>query len=195
MTKPGKMEALNHRQLVVEVGNAVRKMGAQSVITSRTVADHFGLHMTDLEVLDLIFLRKQASAGDLADTTGLSSGAVTALIDRLAMAGYVERTEDPKDRRRVIVKVRHETIEPIKAAYMSTQKRMFDLWSTFSDRDLEVIANFITRSTGLAAECCRDIRLNAPAAKGAKRRAPRMSGKSSAAAPQFPFSGRRKPSR
>jgi DNA-binding MarR family transcriptional regulator len=195
MTKPGKTDALNHRQLVVEVGNAIRKMGAQSVIMSRTVADHFGLHMTDLEVLDLIFLRKQVSAGDLADATGLSSGAVTALIDRLAVAGYIERTADPKDRRRVIVKVRPEAIEPIKAVYMSTQKRMFDLWSTFTERDLEVIADFITRSTGLGAECCRDIRLNAPATKVAKRRAPRMSARTAVTATQSPSSGRRKPSR
>src|SRR5262245_48306765 len=127
MTKDGGSD--RHR-LVVELGTAIRKMGAQSVITSRTVADRFGLHMTDLEVLDLIFLRKQASAGELAEATGLSSGAVTALIDRLAKAGYVERSEDPHDRRRVIVRVRHEAIEPIKSTYLAMQKRMFELWSS-----------------------------------------------------------------
>jgi DNA-binding MarR family transcriptional regulator len=195
MTKPGKLDASNHHRLVTEVGYAIRKMGAQSVIMSRTVADRFALHMTDLEVLDLIFLRKQASAGDLADATGLSSGAVTALIDRMSAAGYVERCGDPHDRRRVIVKVRHDAIEPIKAVYMSTQKRMFDLWSTYSDADLEVIADFIAKSTSLGAECCKAIRLTAPAAKPVKRRAQRVSSRAAAAAPASQPSGHRKPSR
>lgn len=171
----------SHHRLVVEVGNAVRKMGAQSVITSRVVADHFGLHMTDLEVLDLIFLRKQASAGELAEATGLSSGAVTALIDRLAGAGYVERAEDPRDRRRVIVRVRPDAIEPIKAAYMAMQKHMFDLWSTYSAEDLEVILDFTGKSTALAVECCKSLRQAAPPATS-RRRAPRTSSGAAAAA-------------
>lgn len=60
----GKIEVASRakRELVERVGKAVRKMGTQSVITSRTVADRFGMHMTDLEVLDLIFLRGQVSA-------------------------------------------------------------------------------------------------------------------------------------
>lgn len=154
---PTQAETAEHQQLVVRVGTSVRKMGAQSVITSRTVADRFGLHTTDLEVLDLIFLRGQASAGELADATGLTSGSVTALIDRLAVAGYVERCDDPSDRRKVLVRVRHDAIEPIKAVYMSMQKRMFALWSTFSARDLAVIAEFLSRSTELAVACCKDL--------------------------------------
>lgn len=185
-----KQSAQGHHRLVVEVGNAIRKMGAQSVITSRVVADHFGLHMTDLEVLDLIFLRKQASAGELADATGLSSGAVTALIDRLANSGYVERAEDPTDRRRVIVRVRPEAIEPIKAAYMSMQKHMFDLWSTYSAEELEVIVDFAGKSTALAVECLKDLRERSPP-QAAKRRAPRMS--SHASTGTMKSSGRRKP--
>jgi len=146
-----------HRDLVERVGVAVRKMGAQSVITSRTIADRFGLHTTDLEVLDLIFLREQATAGELADATGLTSGSVTALIDRLTSAGYVQRCADPDDRRKVVVRVQHSAIEPIKAAYAVTQRRMFALWSTFSSRELEVIADFLSRSTDLAVERCQEI--------------------------------------
>jgi DNA-binding MarR family transcriptional regulator len=162
-------QSAKHHELVARVGISVRKMGAQSVITSRTVADRFNLHTTDLEVLDLIFLRGQASAGELADATGLTSGSVTALIDRLAMAGYVERCDDPSDRRRVLVRVHHDAIEPIKAVYMLMQKRMFALWSTFSARDLAVIADFLSRSTELAVACCKDLQRN-EASSASKRR-------------------------
>ncbi len=158
-----------HHDHVVRVGIAVRKVRAQSVITSRTVADRFGLHTTDLEVLDLIFPHQQATAGELASATGLSSGSVTALIDRLAEAGYVERCADPSDRRRVIVRILPEAIEPIKATCTSMQQQMFDLWSTYSARDLETITDFITRSSALAVECCKEISLNGPPSP-AKRR-------------------------
>jgi DNA-binding MarR family transcriptional regulator len=160
-----------HQDLVRRVGIAVRKMGAQSVITSRTIADRFGLHTTDLEVLDLIYLRDQASAGELADVTGLTSGSVTALIDRLVDAGYVERTDDPTDRRKVLVRIRHEAIEPIKAAYAGTQRHMVTLWSTFSARDLAVIADFLTRSTELAVDRCKAIQQEVPPARVGRRAA------------------------
>jgi len=161
MAKRPRSAAAEHMALVERVGIAVRKMGAQSVITSKTVADRFALNQTDLEVLDLIFLREHASAGELADVTGLSSGSVTALIDRLESAGYIERFDDSQDRRRVLVRVRHDAIEPIKATYSGIQSKMFALWSTFEPRQLALIADFITRSTELAVACCREIRAEA----------------------------------
>lgn len=170
---PPRKTAPAHHKTVVQLGIAIRKMSAQSVITSRTVADRFGLHTTDLEVLDLIVLRNQASAGELADATGLSSGSVTALIDRLARAGYVERCADADDRRRVIVRIRHDAIEPIKAAYASMQRQMFALWSTYSTRDLQVITDFVSRSTALAVECAKSLGQDQP---HASRRSARRSG-------------------
>ena len=109
MTKPVSEEL----RLVEQVGMHVRRMGAQSVILSEVMAKRFGLHTTDLECLDLIFLRKDPTAGELAKATGLTSGAVTALIDRLQNAGYVERVADPSDRRRVHVRIKPDAIKPI----------------------------------------------------------------------------------
>jgi len=147
-----------HRDLITRVEVNIRKMGAQSVITSQTMTERFGLHTTDLKVLDLIFLREQTSAGELANATGLTSGSVTALIDRLVKAGYVDRHADPGDRRRVIVRIRRDAIAPIEAAYASMQTRMVELWSTYSAQDLEIIADFLSRSTDLAIECTKEIR-------------------------------------
>jgi DNA-binding MarR family transcriptional regulator len=62
-------------------------MAAQTMVTGQIVAGHFGLHTTDLRVLDLIFMRGQVLAGALATATGLSSGSVTALVDRLRQCG------------------------------------------------------------------------------------------------------------
>ena len=86
MTRSKKAPAAARRALVATVGLLIRRMGAQSVLIV-AVAARFGLHTTDLEVLDLIFMREEASAGELAAATGLTSGSVTALIDRLTEAG------------------------------------------------------------------------------------------------------------
>lgn len=155
---PGK-SAKPPKDLIERVGIAVRKMGAQSVLTSEAVAGRFGLHKTDLESLDLIYLRGGAcSAGDLCRATGLTSGSTTALIDRLVKAGYVIREDDPNDRRRQIVRIQGEAIEPIKAVYGPMQAEMFRLWSSYQQDDLEVIVDFITRSTQLQVECLERIK-------------------------------------
>jgi DNA-binding MarR family transcriptional regulator len=159
------------QQLLESVGLEIRRMGAQSVITSQTIADRFGLHTTDLECLDLIYMRGQASAGELAKATALTSGAVTALIDRLARAGYVERLADPDDRRRVQVRIRTEAIEPIKAVYQPMQAQMFKLWSHYSKHDLEVIVHFLSHSTDLAIACAEELRSEAVSQKTKRRRA------------------------
>jgi DNA-binding MarR family transcriptional regulator len=123
------------------------------VMTSHAIAERFGLHPTDLECLDLISLRGEASAGGLAQATGLTSGAVTALIDRLEKAGYVVRAADPHDRRRTLIRIRERAAAPIRAVYQPVQSEMFRLWSSFSPRDLDVIATFLCRTTGLAEAC------------------------------------------
>lgn len=163
MTAKKKGEA--HAELVRRVGDIVRRMGAQSVIVSQTVAARFGLNMTDLECLDLIQLQGRVSAGELASATGLTSGAVTALIDRLERAGYVARVDDPADRRRVLVRIRKGSIGDIEKAYAPLQKRMFGLWSQYSAADLEVIADFLGRSLELSVVCVAELRDRKPRRK------------------------------
>lgn len=147
-------ENRSKRTLVERVGVAVRTMGAQSVLTSAVIAEKFGLHKTDLESLDLIYLRGGAcSPGQLSEATGLTSGSTTALIDRLEKAGYVMREPDKSDRRRQVVRIVPEAIEPIKAVYVPMQAAMFKLWSEYSAAELETIADFLKRSARLSVDC------------------------------------------
>ena len=157
--------------LVERVGVAVRRMGAQSVLASETIAAIFGLHKTDLESLDLIYLKGGAcSAGELAKATGLTSGSTTALIDRLEKAGYVVREDDPNDRRRQIVRIQSNAIKPIQAVYKPIQVEMFKLWTSYRAEDLDVIADFITRSTQLHAECLERIKSTSAVSSSVHRR-------------------------
>jgi DNA-binding MarR family transcriptional regulator len=162
------------QELIQLVGREIRRMGAQSVITGRTVADRFGLHTTDLECLDLIAMRHETTASELAQATGLTTGAMTAVVDRLEKAGYVVRIADPGDRRRHLIRIEPEAIAPIKAVYEPLQFAMFKLCSSLADRDLEIIREFLSRSTDLAVSCVEQIAREVTA-KAGKRSSPRMS--------------------
>jgi DNA-binding MarR family transcriptional regulator len=143
--------------LLRQLGEAIRRMGAQSVLSGAAMANRFGLHPTDLEVLDIIFLRETVTAGELAAATGLTSGSVTALVDRLVKRGYVTRRKDESDRRKVLISVVRAATAPIEAAYEPQRIAMHALWSSFNGRTLQVVTDFLTRNTELLARCTQDL--------------------------------------
>ena len=131
---------------------ALRRMGAASALHSQAVAKRVGLAPVDLECLDMIFLAGPVTAGQIMEHTKLTSGAVTGLIDRLAKKGYVERTADPTDRRKVIVRIVPEAIQPIQDLFVPIAKRSTALMQQFSAEELDLIASFIEKGTKLALE-------------------------------------------
>lgn len=157
-------------ELVRRAGLAVRSLGAQSVLNSAAMAKHFDLHPTDLEVLDLILLRESVSAGELIKATGLTSGSVTALLDRLEAKSLVIRERDESDRRRAIVRLNRAATATIEAAYEPRQKAMFDLWSQFDEQELQTITDFLTRSLDLLITITEQIGSVPKPSKGKKRR-------------------------
>ena len=83
----------------------LRLSGVTNDIADQVVADYLGLNRTDTRCLDIIERLDGVSAGRLASEAGLSTGAVTTVLDRLERAGYARRVQDPGDRRRVLVEL------------------------------------------------------------------------------------------
>ena len=92
--------------------------------------------------------------------TGLTTGAVTGIIDRLEEAGYVRRTDDSKDRRRTIVEpVRNKKLErKIEMIFIPLHKRMYKLLSSYSDSELAFLLDAMTRSIELTREESKKLR-------------------------------------
>ena len=88
---------------VGEIAASLQTFAARHLVHSLLAAEALGLTPTDLVGMCLLQLHGPATPGWLAEMTGLSTGAVTGMVDRLQRAGYVTRTQDPRDRRRVIV--------------------------------------------------------------------------------------------
>jgi DNA-binding MarR family transcriptional regulator len=89
--------------LEAEVGEQIRAFQGAVDAVDEAAAARLGVNRTDLRCLDLLLREERMTAGRLAEASGLTTGAVTALIDRLERAGYARRTPDPGDRRRVVV--------------------------------------------------------------------------------------------
>ncbi len=138
--------------LLAAVLREVRRMTAQSVLISQAVSERFGLNSSDLECLDLALLSGGATAGEFADATGLTTGAITGVIDRLERSGYVRRERDLTDRRKVIVRARPAMTRRIAPLYDSLQREMTALWSAYRDDQLALILDFLTRSCDLAVQ-------------------------------------------
>jgi DNA-binding MarR family transcriptional regulator len=133
------------RDNIDSVIRALRRVNIQGSFFGQTVAIRFGLSESDIETLESLIEMGATTAGRLAELTGLTSGAVTRVIDRLEQAGYVRRVADPADRRRVIVEVVPEKV----AAIQSTLGRIGDAGAAeigrYSDAQLELIGDFLSR--------------------------------------------------
>jgi DNA-binding MarR family transcriptional regulator len=138
-------------ELLARLDEALRKVSAQSVLLSDTVAGLVGLNSTDLECLDLLYLSGPATAGRLAAHTGLTTGATTAVIDRLERAGYVRRTRDSHDRRLVVVEALPAGIRRIEPLYRRLARAMDQLHEDYEDRQLAVVADYLSRAVDLGA--------------------------------------------
>lgn len=102
------MPATPKRTLIEELVTAFRLSGNQDSAIDNLAAEHLGVNRTDLHCLNAIENGGGLTAGQLATEAGLTSGAVTGVIDRLERAGYARRIPDPEDRRRVKVQVTPE---------------------------------------------------------------------------------------
>jgi DNA-binding MarR family transcriptional regulator len=125
---------------------ALRRSSAAGVLHGQAVARRVGVNSTDLECLDLILMSGPSTAGEIARHTGLTSGAVTALIDRLERLGLVERAADPADRRKVLVRVREDRIGAIAQLYAPLEKSMQALLAGYSKEELKVLIDFAEQS-------------------------------------------------
>ena len=128
---------------------ALRRSSAAGVLHGQAVARRVGVNSSDLECLDLILMSGPSTAGEIARHTGLTSGAVTGLIDRLERLGLVERTADPADRRKVLVRVREDKIGPIAQLYAPLEKAMQALLAGYSREELKVLIDFAEKSGDL----------------------------------------------
>jgi len=131
---------------VEDIERKLRAAGAQRTLYSAVLAGKLGMHPTDLECLFIITLGTNVTPGLLAQETGLTSGAVTGVVNRLERAGYIQRKLDVNDRRRVFLEPEMERIEEIRAINRRANKPWLEELARYSEAELELLLDFADRN-------------------------------------------------
>jgi DNA-binding MarR family transcriptional regulator len=139
--------------LMEQLEHAVRRSSALGVLFGQTVASRVGISSSDLECLDFLNLEGRVTAGRLAEVTGLTTGAITGVVDRLEKARLVRRERDESDRRKVFIATVPENIAQVGKYYQHMQRAVLKDWASYSDAELELLLRFMTQGckTMLAA--------------------------------------------
>jgi DNA-binding MarR family transcriptional regulator len=133
----------DREQIYAALGNEVRANQRATDVVDELICQLLGVNRTDARCLDILDQHGSMSAGDLAEASRLSTGAITAVIDRLERAGLAERVPDPTDRRRVLVELTPKAyavsnelmVEPMRRLYQPMAER-------YTDEQLRLIIDF-----------------------------------------------------
>jgi DNA-binding MarR family transcriptional regulator len=99
------MSRRSKEELMAALTHEVRAMQAAVDQMDDAACAALRINRTDGRCLDVIDREGPLTAGTLAERSGLTTAAVTAVLDRLERAGYARRVSDPGDRRRVLVEM------------------------------------------------------------------------------------------
>jgi len=140
------------RELLKRFSDLGRRMSTQTVFLHQAIAQSFGLNATDTKCVDLILSHPVGSvtAGQLSAMSGLTTGAITHILDRLEKRQIIERVRDTRDRRRIFIRVNPQSLEPLMPQYERIGKAFTDLVDQYSDEELQLICDYMEKASAVA---------------------------------------------
>jgi DNA-binding MarR family transcriptional regulator len=132
----------------VLIDKVARDLSEQMAHYHGAIAEGLGLSVADHKALDLVCTAGSMTAGQLAELTSLTSGAVTGLVDRLEHAGVVRRERDPQDRRRVIIQP-SSNVRSLTAIFQSLTRALGEVCSEYTQEELTTILEFVERTVAV----------------------------------------------
>jgi DNA-binding MarR family transcriptional regulator len=142
-----KENAVGADELRADIQRATLRFIAGAVLHNHAVAQRVGLGASDSQLLSLLNLHGPLTPGRLAEMTGLTSGTITGVIDRLEKGGFVRRERDASDRRKVVVTTVPEAMAALGEHYRAQGERLAAVLATRDPDELRVIADFLTELT------------------------------------------------
>jgi DNA-binding MarR family transcriptional regulator len=131
------------RKVFEELITEVRRSHNATDRFDQAVADALGLNRTDMRALDVIEREGPVPAGRLAEATGLTSGAITTVLDRIERAGYARRVSDASDRRRVLVELTPKAQLDTMRFYQPHMALSERLYASYTREQLELLLEFV----------------------------------------------------
>lgn len=123
----------------------LRHFIAGVILYNQRVAEQLGMHPTDMQCLHLLELMGPLTPGKLAECTGLTTGGITVVLDRLEKAGYARRERNPSDRRSVLIHLNPAKMARIGEFYGAIDEQLGTFLADYPQRDLETVVRFLTK--------------------------------------------------
>jgi DNA-binding MarR family transcriptional regulator len=144
--------------LLQELETAMRKSSAQGTLFAQAVAEHAGISSSDMDCMDFLNMEGRMTAGRLAELTGLTTGAITGVVDRMEKAGFVRRERDDSDRRKVFIAPVPERLAEIGRFYVLMQRAMEKLSDGYTDAELKLLLRYATEAYHSILEATNQLR-------------------------------------
>src|SRR6516165_9712274 len=137
--------------LLAELARELRQFSGLSASYFRAAAARSGMTATDMQVIDSLATTGPTTAGQLADLTGLTTGAITGMLNRLEEAGVVRRERDPDDGRRVIVRLapRKDEMHEVGSMFDSSLEAWKETASRYNDEQIALLLEFLKSSNDI----------------------------------------------
>jgi DNA-binding MarR family transcriptional regulator len=142
MTKKRQTKA----ELMAALGQAFRESQNRAQAFDELAAERLGINLTDLRCMDLIEQHGGLTAGELAEAAHLTTGAVTAVLDRLERAGYARRVRDRVDRRRVRAHLTAKAEEAAGAIWGPIAEESPSLLDRYTTEEISLVLDVMRRS-------------------------------------------------
>jgi DNA-binding MarR family transcriptional regulator len=131
---------------------ACREFISAADAVNQMIAERMGVNRTDHRVLEVLNRRGAMTAGDLARAAHLTTGAVTAVVDRLEEVGFVRRVRDTDDRRRVLIERTLESTRTAMRYYQPFMSATFESMTKYSAEELQTVRDFMRGAAELSEE-------------------------------------------
>jgi DNA-binding MarR family transcriptional regulator len=148
MAMSNKKRTALHEGLLIQI----RQFIAGVIFSNQQVAEHAGLRLSDMQCINVLDLLGPSTPGRLAQRTGLTTGGVTVMLDRLELAGYVKRMPNPDDRRSILVSVNRRQLRKIHAYYDQITEQTVAVFLETPEAELEAVARFFSRINAIRVE-------------------------------------------
>ena len=156
-------------ELLERFAQAGREMSYRSVMFQQAIADRLGLSATEMQCAGVLEQEGAMTAGRLAERTGLTTGAITGVIDRLESTGLVRRSEDPSDRRRVIVSWVPEKVAEVARFYGPMLDAVGEVLAALSEEQIELLIDVFAGLNARTAQLTSNLREEAVAERSGER--------------------------
>ncbi|CBG70517.1 putative MarR family transcriptional regulator [Streptomyces scabiei 87.22] len=136
-------------ELLAALHQAGREHSNAAVMFHAAVGARMGLGMTEEKTLDLLEREGPLTSGEIVARTGLAPASVSGLVDRLERKGFVRRTRDQADGRRVIVEIDRDHVASFGALFADFVTGLEALYAGYTEEQLDVILDFLRRSAAV----------------------------------------------